>query len=90
MAAAPKLFAKIASAIAGDTAAIAPIAWYTAKIVRQEMEKSVKDLLFTQPSPPLSGLDSSSDEAHKNRKDRRSKKKAICRNSSLFLSDNET
>lgn len=82
---APRWLAIIATAIAKDTVALAPIARYAAKIVKKKMAELVKDLVLTLPSPPPSGLDSFSDEACKSRKDRRSKMK-LSRRKSLVLS----
>lgn len=48
---APKLLAIIPSAVARDTTVMAPIAWYGAMIVKQEVEESGKDLVLTPPWP---------------------------------------
>lgn len=54
----PKSLAKIASAAAKDTAAMARIAQCSAKNVRQKVKISVKDLILTPLSPQSSGPDS--------------------------------
>lgn len=87
---APKSLAIFASAVARDIAAMDATVWYASMIVKEGVEESIKSLVHTSPSPPLSGPDSSFDEAWENRKDRRSKRKLWRRKASVFLSDNGT
>lgn len=80
-----KLLTIIASAAAKDTADISPIAQYCAKSVEEEVGKLGKELARNLPSPPTSGLNSSSNEACKSRTDRKSRKKSnTCQNICVF------
>lgn len=49
----PNSLAIIAPAVAKDTAAMRPIDRFAAKILKQELEKSVKDLAFIPPRPTV-------------------------------------
>lgn len=75
VATAPKSLAVIAAAVARDTAATTPTAWYAARIVKQEVKDSVKNLVLTAISPAPFSSNLSSDKAKKSRTDRRFKKK---------------
>lgn len=83
-AAGAKLLAITASAVARDTAAVTPISWYTAKIVKKEVEESMKDLVLSLHSSPLSGLSSSREEIFKSHMVRSSEKKSRRRKLSVF------
>lgn len=67
-----------------DTAARAPPAWYSARVMKQELDESVKDLVPDPPFSLLSSSDSSFDKVSESREDMRSKKKSSCRKSSVF------
>lgn len=56
MATIPESLTIVARAAASDTTAIGSIAKYAAKIVKQEVEESVKDLVPTPNSPSPTGL----------------------------------
>lgn len=75
LATALKSLAISASAVARETVAIALTALYSAMVVQQETEKSVKNLVLTTRSPPSSDLYASFDEALECLMYRRSKKK---------------
>lgn len=87
---APKALAIIASEAAKHTSAIAPVAWYAAKIVKQYAKDSEKESVLTPPSSLLSGLEPFSSEARKNRKYKKSKKLWFCFKSFVFSSFKET
>lgn len=87
IAVAPKSLAAVAFVVVRDTAATAPIVRYSAKIVKQEVEESVKDLVLVAPSPPLSGLDQSSNKVRKVCKNKMYMKIRSRRKSSVFSSD---
>lgn len=86
VATAPKALSMISSAFAKYTPVMPLIAWYIARIVKQEADDSVKDIDHTPPSAPLSGLESSLDEIRKRRKDRRSMEKSSRLMSYVMLS----
>lgn len=84
-----KLLVIIASAVARDTAAIAPTARYAAKIVKQEMEKSVKDLALTPPKLLPCGSDLALNKG-KSHEDRSPEKESSRRKPSVLSSDKGT
>lgn len=55
--------------------------------MKQEVEDLAIDMVFSPPSPLPSGLDASSSEARKSRKDRGSNKKSSRRKSSVLSSE---
>lgn len=81
---ASKSLALITLAIASGAAVMDSIFWFAARNGKQEVEQSVRGMLFTPTALPSFGLDSSSKEARKICKDRRSKRNLICRKSSTF------
>lgn len=76
VAAAPKSLAIIAIAIARAIAARRSIARYATKIVWEEAEESVKDLVLTLTSSPPSGSDCFFNEARKSCKNKKSEKES--------------
>lgn len=91
---APESLAVVLSTIVRDTAATAPIARHSNKTVKQDVEESVIDPVFTPPSPyspfiPQRVQDSLSDETCKSGKHKRAKKTLSRRKSSIFSVDKE-
>lgn len=66
------------------------MARYFAKIVKQEVEDSVKELVLAQSSSPTLGSDSPSDNVSKNHKHWKSKKEWRSCRPSVFLLDRNT
>lgn len=48
----PKSIAIVASAFERDITSMAPIARYAVEIVKQDVEESVEDMVFTALTPP--------------------------------------
>lgn len=90
MATTPKSLAIVVSAVAKDTAVIATIDQHNGIIVKQEVERSVENLVSALPSPPSLGPSCSWDKITKSHRDENSKKKKSNRfKASVLLSEKE-